>query len=337
MKPSAPTSVRATVLALALLLAALPVRVDAQGLRYTQTARVEMGGGMGALMSMAGGVDGLDAPEVTTVWVDATHTREDRDGSSTITDWGDGTITFLDHDARTFRRMPVDELTREAMEGARAQAEAIPDEARPSLGMRFHMDPTGRTETIAGYEAEQFVMVVQMDALMPPGGPMGAAGLTTAMVTELWVSESFPAWTLMAEARDAMADEWSPEAITQTLGMLGPELAEGLREQQEAMQSLRGTPLRVTTSMVQLTGDAELDVQAILDTEELDTGDGASAQELMQRRMRQLMGGGAGDAEPFIMMRTHMEVGGVERVDLDPARFEVPDGYREGSGMPGGR
>lgn len=298
----------------------------AQDLRYTQTSRMEMGGAMGAMMMAQ-----MGGPTTDTVYLQGTRMRQDSKGMSTITDWSDGQVLILDHDARTWRRTTWEDMTRDAVAENEARMDEIPMEERPSLGMTFRTEETERTETIHGYQARQVVLVLEMGATLPPPGAGEDAMTTrTAMVTELWLSEEFPAWELMAEARNELSGGWTADVMSGMLGRLGPELAEALEDQQDAFQAMEGTPLRIVTRMVQLTGDAEVDVEQVLETEPASAG---SLQDQIRARMQGMMGE---EAPPLVIMKTVTEIDEVEETELDAALFQLPEGYTEREADPPG-
>lgn len=328
----------------ALLLAALAFlpaapEVAAQDLRYTETTRMEMGGAMGAMMSMMGG---MGETLTETVWIQGPRMRRDTDGSSTIVDWSTNQVMVLDHEARTVTRMDwsgmADDMTeaREEMEG-RTEAPAT---AEGDWEVRFSSEPTGRTEEIAGYAADQVLMVMELLGQVPAeeqeDNPM--ADMAMAVVTELWLSTDFPAWTLMSEAQDEMAASvWGGGGVDMGLmGAMDPRFRVAMEEQQEALGTLRGIPIRTVMSIVSVPLEEELDVEAVLDTEELGEGmagmAAAAARQGMRSRMGDIFGGGDDEepeAEQSVVMRATSEVTEVTTTTLDDALFQVPEGYTE--------
>jgi hypothetical protein len=350
---SVQTAVASAATATVLALSALPAQ--AQGVRYSETTRVEMAGAMGAMMSMMGG--GADRT-TETVYLDGSRMRRDTDETSTIVDWSTGDMILLNHDQRTYRRFSWGDMVEGMtgrMEGARAEAGGMSDQDMPDYEVHFSTERTGRSERIAGYEADQVVMVIRFEGDpdaeaqpgqgMPMGGAMGNGAM--AMVSELWLSTDFPAWTLMQEGRNQMAEEMrgalSGEAgMGGMAGAMGPRFQQALEEQQEAMADLEGMPLRSVINLVVLPGDVELDVDAVLAQEDLGGGmdAAAAARDAIAKRFNPF-GGKDEEEKPeaaqSIMMRTVTEVDDVDASGVDPAVFEIPEGYTEATRGPGGR
>jgi hypothetical protein len=342
-----------SVIASVLLLAAIALPVSAQELTYTETTRMEMGGMMGAMMSMMGG---MGDEQTETVYLEGTRMRRDSEETSTIMDLSTGDVVMLNHDDRTFVRMNFREMMEGMMdrsEEARARADSAmaATEARgeemPEYEVSFSTDRTGETGTINGYDAEQVLMVVEFEGRVDEEETAQEnpfAGMRMALVTELWLSTDFPEWSMMQELRDEMQEAWGdsgpfggPEGSTMApVPGMGERFRVAMEEQQEALQELEGTPVRTVMSWVSMAPDAELDPRAVVEQEVGGGGGaGAGAADAARSALRGLFGGGDEEEEEEpaapVVMRMVTEVQDVESGPLDPALFEVPEGYTERS------
>lgn len=345
-----------TVLA-AVNILVLSLPLAAQDLTYVQTTRVEFGGSMGAVMNM---VPGLEDASRETVYLQGTRMRRDSEDRSTITDWATGEMIIINHAERTFVRMnwaDIAEAMTQAMEGGFPTAEDAAEEADqpepgPTFTTTFDVDQTDRTERIAGYQAKQVVMTMEVEGEMPPEGAeenelsQGAM----AVVSELWLSTDFPEWAIMQEAREQMAEGFRAMAFGGERGesfggmSMDPRIEVALRENQEALASLEGIGMKTIVSFVSVPFELELDVQTVLaqSDQELASGMGSLAAESAASAARGALGrlgsrfGRGRKEEPeepepaqSIFMRTTTEIGEVDNGALDDSVFAPPEGYTE--------
>lgn len=330
----------AAILALAALAAAAPA--GAQDLTYTTTTKMEMSGAMGRMLSM---FTDMDKPMAEKTSYQGSRVRKDQDQSSSIMDWGTGALTLLDHKERTFTRVDFAQMTAQAAEAMQAER---PRAQGPEMEVNVRTDRTGKTETIAGYKADQVVLVIEMK----PKGAEGdqAAQPTTALVTDMWLSTDFPEYQMMQHMAGDVAErmrESAAQGVTQAMGALAgsdPAMKEGWEKNLEAMKELQGTALRTTTHFVTVPPGAELDVQKVLDSAGEKVQEGGGVAQGAGNAAKQALGGLAGrfgrgrqqqqeqaQAAPtqMVIMRVKSEISDVGTGAVDPSVFEVPAGYKE--------
>ena len=336
----------AACLALAAAAAAHPAA--AQDLTYTTTTKLEMSGTLGRILSL---VTDLDKPTVEKTYFQGARIRKDQEKSSSIMDWNAGTMTLLDHDKKTYTVLDFAQMleqTAAAVEQARPEAGEMPD-----VEVSVSSERTGKTETIAGYAAEQVVFVIEVK---PKGqGGEGDAPPTTALVTDLWLSAEFPEYRMMqqmqGEGLEALRQSGA-QAMAQAMAALAgtdPTLKEGWEKNLEAMKDLQGTALRTTTHFVSVPPGATLDRQKVLDTAGERVQEGGGMGRTAANAARQALGGLAGrfgrnrqqqqpqEAAPptqAVIMRVRSEIGDVGTGGVDPSVFQLPEGYTE-KALPG--
>lgn len=177
-----------------------------------------------------------DTREVTE-YITATRRVTDDPKHRTIVDLDAKTITMVDKAKKTYTVTTFDEL-RQQMERTRKQLDALPPEARKMMGAMagdVTLEPTGKTERIAGYEAKEYAV---------KGGPMSGS---------VWATEAV---TLPAKATDW---EHFRDAVG---GLQGPGGQLG-----GAMAKLKGFPLRtqVTYAIGPTTGGYTTEVLSVLE------------------------------------------------------------------------
>ncbi|HKK93198.1 MAG TPA: hypothetical protein VJ925_07165 [Longimicrobiales bacterium] len=338
-----------------LLLAAAtitPVAASAQALHYTSVSTFEMGGTLGALMSA---FSDMDEPSVEEVWVGDGAMRMDADGGSTILHMTEGRMIQVDHDARTWYAMDLGNMTamadrarQDAEEAMRSRDEAAAEQDdAPEFEGEFDVERTGRTETVSGYDAEQVLLTLTMEARGEQADEQGESPLAGRMVllSEMWISAELSDHPAFAELGEA-AMEFAPASFEggDDMGPLAadPRMAEALERMQEEMGDLGGMAVRTTSLFMLLPGDMEFDRQAAIDAldQELDQGPGltgaagAGAMDAARSALGGLFGGGDDEPEePELvqqsLMRVVQEIRDVESVTLEPGFLDPPADYRE--------
>jgi len=170
-----------------------------------------------------------------TEYVTATRRITDDPAHRTIVDLDAKTLTVLDKARKTSTVTTFDEL-RAQMEQARKQLDAMPPEARKMMGgmdAEVTLQPTGKTEKIAGYEAKEYAL---------SGGP------TTGSV---WATEEI--------VLPSKAEDWD-----KFRGAIGGAGGPGSKLG-EAMAKLKGFPLRtsVTYAVGPITAGFATEVQSV--------------------------------------------------------------------------
>jgi len=327
-------------LALTALTAAAPA--GAQDLTYTTTTKMEISGTLGRILSL---VTDVDKPMVEKTFFQGQRVRKDQDQSSSIMDWDAGALTLLDHKERTFTRIDFAQM---AGQMAGAVQEERPEAEAPDMEVTVTTDRTGKTETIAGYAAEQVVLVIEMKPKNAAEGEE-ATPPATALVTDMWLSPDFPEYRMMQQMQGEATErlrESSAQGMAQAMGALAasdPAMKEGWEKNLEAMKELQGTVLRSTTHFVTVPPGATLDKQKVLDGAGEKVQEGGGVAQGAANAARQALGGLAGrfgrgrqqqEAAPAaptqaVIMRVRSEISDVGTGAVDPSVFGVPAGYTE--------
>jgi len=328
-----------------------PTPASAQALHYTTVSTFEMGGTLGALVSA---FSDMEEPTVEEVWVGDGAMRMDSEGESTILQVAEGRMIQVDHDARTWYAMTFGDMSamadqaRQDAEEAMASRDDADAEATPEFEGEFDVERTGRTETISGYEAEQVLFTLTMEARGEQAEDQEEGPLAGRMVllSEMWISPELnehPAFAQMGEA----AMDFAPGSFEGggDMGPLAgdPRMGEALERMQEEMGDLGGMGVRTTSLFVLLPGELEFDRQAAIESldQELDQGPGlagaagSGAMDAARSALGGLFGGGGDDEpeEPELtqqsLMRVVQEIRDVETVTLEPGFLDAPADYRE--------
>ncbi len=333
-----------------------PPPATAQDVRYTTVSKVELGGSLGRVLRL---VSGFGDPMRETVSITRTRMLTETDANATIMNADDGTITFVDHEGQSYWTMNLAEMLQGmsgAMAGAVAEADVEPpaeEDARdqPASGDSVHYevhvstDRTGRRERVAGYEAEQVFLTVQIE-----GEAYAEEGDSTVkgsvfVLSELWLSEDFPGH----EAEQAFHRAWAEKVAAgfafdtadardmDAVYAHDPRLREALEGMEEQMEELRGSPLRSVSHFVTVPDGVEFDREAVLRDADKSLGDdvvGAAARGVVggaRRRLGGMLRRGNRNREPqpqqAVIMRITTEIENPELGPLAPELFVPPADY----------
>jgi hypothetical protein len=358
-----------SVMVAALVAVATPALASAQSLQYQTTTRSEISGVVGKLISKMGG---MGEPMVETTSIQGSKIRKDEKETSQIMDWDTGTLTMLDHKAKTFTRVTFAQMA-DAMSAGMEQArteqaaqQAAPAEEQPQvqLDVKVSTDRTGLHENIAGYDAEQVVVTMDIVATAVPEGETEAQQGGMAIVSDLWMSTDFPEQKLMEAMQGEALNQFRESvangqlgATMQAMSSYDPRVKVAWEKNADALKDLKGTALRSTIQFVSLPPGVSLDGTAVLAAEDQALGSGidvtGAAAKGAADAAKKALGGLAGrfgrkkeepkEAEAptptqSVFMRMRTEIGSVvEGTTLPADLFEVPAGYTERPfSVPGG-
>ncbi len=346
---------------LALVTLAVPTLsayATAQHVRYSSVSTAELGGSLGRVVQL---VPGFGDPVRETVSITSTHMRTDEENRSSIMNAEDGTITYLDHEAKTYWTMSFAEMLAGLTGGMTGQAvEPQEPEQGPAQSDSVHYevhvstDRTGRTERVAGYEAEQVFLTVEIE-----GEARSEAGDSTIegslfVLSELWLSKDFPGH----EAEQAFHQAWAEQVMQEfeapaesardmeTVYAQDPRLREGIERMAEELKELQGTALKTVAHFVAVPEGVEFDREAVLRdadrslAEDVGAAAARGAVEGARRRLGGLFGGRNRDSEDepelkqAVVMRVKTQVLDVDLATLPPDLFRPPADYTERQPQP---
>ncbi len=346
--------------ALTALVAGAPIfPATAQDVRYATVSKVELGGSLGRVMRL---VAGFGDPIRETLSISGTRMRTDGDDQATIMNADDGTITYLDHETKTYWTMDVTEmfaglgqafagpdraLAAEVEAEVEVEADAAPTADSVHYEIHISTDRTGKTEHVAGYPAEQVFVTVEIEGeeYSEEGDSMVRGSMY--VLSELWISQEFPGHVAEQAFREAWAARLSeayqlPEEDARDMEAVfahDPRLREGLEQLEAEMGELRGATLRSVSHFVVVPDGVEFDREAVLRDADrslaADVGQAVARGALAGAR-RRLGRFGRGNREPekpkpqqAVVMRIKIEVEDVEVGTLADELFEPPPDYTE--------
>lgn len=321
-------------IAAALILMALSPQavkhVVAQDLQYTTKTSIELPGTAGTVMRWAQRIGGGSNETAETVYLKDGRMRTDSDGSSTILDVSGGSMTFLDHQRKTFSRMTFADMMSmseevladadQALSEARQEAAGTDSEARRALeeegiDIRYDLkvDRTGETRSILGHRAERVLLIMQAEgsrvAQMEDEEDLEGAFV---VATELWLTtdssgELAPLFKFEQDAASAMSghiQDMSASSQSFADGFAAafsgdPQMREMTERASEEMAKMEGVSLASTMKMVVVPGGVTFNPRAAFGEEEPREQVSATRQagRLARGLVRNRLGRGGNDAQ----------------------------------------
>jgi hypothetical protein len=338
--------------------------IAAQDLRYETVTRVELPGAAGTAMRIAQRLTG-GGETVETTYISGHRMRTDDGPRSTIMDMESGRMIHIDHDARTYFTITLEqaaEALRQAGGQARAEAARTRDAAdRGEYGtddrdvrvdFRLSVDPAGERDRMHGFPADRYfvTLTTEVEAAPEEGARREQVG-AFVVLTDVWSSTEVPG----LQAARTLAGNTAAARAAATEGLMDvlaaafsedPRIQAGFEEAVRETKALDGMPLKTVTRFVSVAPGNQFDRKLAVDGEAA-TGPSLAAQAgraALGRFARRAAGGGDQQQAPaaeregpgqHTLLTITTEIRELSTNRIDPALFDVPAGYRETG--PGGQ
>jgi hypothetical protein len=319
----------------------------AQDVQYETVTRLDLPGTLGTAVRLATRLGGGSTETVETTYIKGPRMRTDADRSSTIVDLAAGRIINLDHDARTYTVFDLGEMLQRARQ-AGEELRAARDEQRVSDGddahqltFRFAVDRSNQRQRVAGYDADQYFLTMEVESEVTPedAAEREQAG-TLVLLTEMWTSTAVPAFRALDTFQDASAQQFAEAGSALMEGMAAafaddPRMRVAFEQSAAEARKIEGMALRTVTRFVAVPPGQAFDRTAAIERGEAQPRENVGRQAL--GRLAGRLGGRQQqqepEAEPELSQTTIMtvttEIRNVSVANLDAKLFEVPEGYRE--------
>jgi hypothetical protein len=159
---------------------------------------------------------------------------------STIIDLASQTISEVDLQKRTYTVMTFEQM-RQAMDQM-AQKMHQQDSGQ-QMSVKVSVNPTGNSKQIAGYDAKETIVKMEMQATDQQSGQQGAMVITT----DMWLARGISGYGEVREFYRRMAEKlnWTPGGSF----MSRPDIAKGMAEVYKETSKLDGVPVYQTVVM----------------------------------------------------------------------------------------
>lgn len=332
-------------------LAWLPVpAANAQDVQYTTITKVDLGGGMNAIMRMAG------ASEVKeTAYIKGKKLRSDTDKQSTIFDLDNSRYIILNHADKTYTSVPLADMARAAtasMRGMKADAskDQLKGTAVDTAGNKadftvdLKVEPTKERRNINGNDAERVFVTMETDVEVTPQGESQSqkAGKLVVLM-DTWNANTGPASDAMRAWEKAASKEVAAAAFGSRANLgpafsTNPKMAEAMKKASEEAQKVEGVAVKSTMHLVIVAPDKKFDRALALNETE---GGGAAADK--PKGLRGMIGRAieskaqqpeqkkapAEEQTQGTLAKVLTEIRDVRSTSLPASMFEIPPGYRE--------
>jgi hypothetical protein len=211
---------------------------------YHETSRVT-GGAMASMLKVAG-VFSKQAREPIESNVAIKGDRMARRGQThgEIVDLGAETFTMIDFQKKTYSVMTFEQM-RQAIENATKQVKDNKDTKDADVSLKVSAKATGNSRQIAGYDAKEMAIVIDMEMTDKKNGQSG----TMEVTMHVWIAGGIPG---AREHRDFMMKmgqklNWSPGS--NPAFQANPDIAKGMAQAYKEIGKLDGTAVLQTLSM----------------------------------------------------------------------------------------
>jgi len=254
-----------------------------------------------------------------------------------IIDLKNETMTEVNFDKKTYSVVTFAQLS-EMMKHADEQIKSEKGKPVQNLTFKASVDKTGKTRSIAGTDAHEALVKIEMIGQdEKTGEPVTAMVITS----DMWLAKPASGYDELRDFQRRMAEKltWSPG-----MAMAQPGMGKGMAEMAKEMSKLDGMPIYQFMVMGAQGSDQ---VAANHDPTAQPTPEPEQKGGLMGRLAAARLGvghkqdqdqQGSGQQGAGTMMEMVTEMSGFSTDSLDPSKFEVPAGFQQTDYRePGGR
>ncbi len=342
-------------IALFTLAACVPATCLFADFSYDQTSKIT-GGAMAGMMKFAGAFSKqAREPMTSTVAIKGDRMVHINQRQATVTDLGKETITTINFEKKTYTVMTFAQM-KEMMEHAsermsEAREKAATDPQKADVNFKVSMKDTGQKRQIAGYDAHEVIMTLEMEGTDKQSGNKG--GMT--MTSDMWLAPKIAGYDEVRDfhRRMALKLNWTPGGAMPMMGR--PDMAKGMAEMMKEGAKMDGIPV---LQVVKMGGHAE----GVAPAENTGSNSNSEQQQQQQQADRPTPGGAlagalggrfglgrkknqsdsgsqdassgnsapppSGDASASLMEMT-METTNLSSAPVDGSKFEVPAGFKQ--------
>ena len=322
----------------------------AQDVQYTTVTKVDMGGGMNAIMRMAGGSEVKE-----TAYIKGKKLRSDGDKQSTIFDLDNSRYIVINHAEKTYTSVPLADMARIATSGMRGmKAETSRDQMKgtavDSAGNKadfvvdFKVEPTKERRNINGNDAERVFITMETDVrVTPQGESQSQAAGKLVILMDTWNANSGPASDAVRAWEQAASKEVAAAAFGSRANMgpamaANPQMSAAMKKAAEEAQKLEGIAVLQTTHLVIVAPEQKFD-RALALAESGDAGGGAQPKRgglrgmigkaIESKTQSQDQQKAQEQKSQGTLAKVVTEIRDVKSTSVPASMFEVPAGYRE--------
>jgi hypothetical protein len=306
---------------------------------YHEETRIT-GGAMAGMMRFAGKFNKrANEPVETDIFVKGNKMARISRYNGEIIDLDAKTITQIDFQKKTYSVMTFEQMRQMMDQMAQSMKKQKQNPQEQNVQMKFKVDSkeTGQRKTIAGMDAKEVLVTVEMDAQDQQGGQQAAMNL----MSHVWLTAPASGYEQVRDFEKRMAEEG---------GFISPQQAEQMRQNMQGM-------VQLNSKMASLDG---MPVETVVDMM-MGSPNGSAAQQQQQQAQRQQQeqssngeGGLAGmaargilggfgrkkknadseqeqapQAPPGTLMQITTDYSGFSDGSVDASKLQVPAGFQQ--------
>ncbi len=288
---------------------------------YQETSTIT-GGMMMSLMRIAGAFSKqAREPIQSTIAVKGDKMVHRTSHTASVIDLASGTITNIDFQKKQYSVMTFEEMKQmmEQMSQKMQQRQKGDKGEKADVKFKVSANATGKTKQVAGFEAKEMLMKMEMEGADKESGQKGGLAVTT----DMWIAPGIPGYQEVRDFQKRMAEKlnWTPGG---NMFMANPQVSQGMVEVSKEIAKLDGMPVQnfISMGMAVQPGTAPA------------PGDGSAAPVQQQAQVeRPSVGGALGGA-----LGGRLGLGGFGRkkpVEQPAAPANAPAAGGQASGAPG--
>jgi hypothetical protein len=241
-----------------IVLACLPTCLLAD-FSYEESTKIT-GGMMAGVMKFAGAFSKqAREPLQSTVAVKGNRMLHGSKDRASVIDLDSETITEINYQKKTYSVMTFAEM-KQAMEQAMQRVKDAPkqqqqesQQQKPDVKTDFKLDvkDTGQSKEIAGLQAKEVILTMQMEGTDQQSGNKGAM----VIISDMWLAPKVPGYEEITAFHRRMAEKlaWTPESGMNPM-MSRPDMARAMENMRKEGSKMNGIPV---LTVMKVTGSAE--------------------------------------------------------------------------------
>jgi hypothetical protein len=207
---------------------------------YQETSTIT--GGMMMSMMKVAGVFSKQArePIQATVAVKGDKMVNRTATHASVIDLASGTITSIDFQKKTYSVMTFEEM-KQLMDQMAAKTQKG---GQGDVKFKVSANSTGKTKQVAGFEAKEMIMKMEMEGTDEKSGQKGGMTVTT----DMWIASGVPGYQEVRDFHKRMAEKmnWTPGG---NMFAANPQVSQGMAEVYKEVAKLDGVPVQQFISM----------------------------------------------------------------------------------------
>ena len=207
---------------------------------YQETSTIT-GGAMASMLRLAG-VFSKQArePIQSTVSVKGDRMMHRSANHASVIDLGSQTITSIDLQKKQYTVMTFEEMKQMIDQ----MSQKMKQNDKGEMSFKVSAKATGKAKQVAGFDAKEMVLTMEMEAKDKESGQKG--GMT--IITDMWIAPGIPGYQEVRDFYKRMSEKinWTPGG---NMFMQNPQVSEGMAEVYKEASKVDGVPVQQTITM----------------------------------------------------------------------------------------